>query len=129
MRTCWEIGQHIVEFEQHGEDRAIYGTRLITKLAESLTSEFRKGFDASNLRYMRLCYQALPICDALRHKLSWTHYRNLLRVDDEQTRNWYMIEAASQNWPSRALDRLIKWPFAEAFYLPNFIANPKMNSS
>lgn len=107
VRTCWEIGQHIVEYEQHGEDRATYGTRLISKLAESLTAEFGKGFDASNLRYMRLFYQAFPIRDALRHELSWTHYRNLLRVEDEQARNWYMVEAASQNWSSRALDRQI----------------------
>lgn len=115
VRTCWEIGRHIVEYEQHGEDRATYGARLIPKLAESLTAEFGKGFDASNLRYMRLFYQAFPICDALRHELSWTHYRNLLRVEDEQARNWYMVEAASQNWSSRALDRLIRWPFAEVF--------------
>jgi predicted nuclease of restriction endonuclease-like (RecB) superfamily len=56
---------------------------------------------------MRLFYQAFPIRDALRHELSWTHYRNLLRVENEQARNWYMDEAASQNWSTRALDRQI----------------------
>ena len=81
VRTCREIGQHIVEFEQLGADRAAYGIRLIPRLAESLTGEFGRGFDASNLRYMRLFYLAFPIRDALRHELSWTHYRNLLRVD------------------------------------------------
>ncbi len=85
----------------------MYGARLIPKLAESLTGEFGRGFDASNLRYMRLFYLAFPICDALRHELSWTHYRNLLRVDGEQARHWYMNEAADQNWSTRALDRQI----------------------
>jgi len=73
VRTCWEVGHHIVEFEQQGAARAVYGVRLIPRLAERLTSKFGKGFDASNLRYMRLFYQVFPNCDALRHELSWTH--------------------------------------------------------
>jgi len=48
-----------------------------------------------------------PNCDALRHELSWTHYRSLLRVEDAQARQWYMNEAADQNWNTRALDRQI----------------------
>ena len=107
VRTCCEIGRHIMEFEQQGADRATYGARLIPKLAESLTAEFGRGFDASNLRYMRLFYMAFPIRDPLRHELSWTHYRNLLRVENERARNRYMDEAASQNWSTRALDRQI----------------------
>jgi len=87
--------------------RAEYGKRLLLRLAESLTAEFGRGFDASNLRYMRLFYVAFPICDALRHELSWTHYRTLLRVEDEKARRWYMDEAAAQNWSSRALERQI----------------------
>lgn len=86
VRTCWEMGRHIVEFEQGGAGRAQYGARLLTRLAERLTAEFGKGFDASNLRYMRLFYQAFPNCDALRHELSWTHYRILLRVEDQRAR-------------------------------------------
>ena len=70
VQTYWQIGRHIVEFEQGGEARAAYGKRLLTELAKILTSEFDKGFDASNLRYMRLFYQAFPNCDALRHELS-----------------------------------------------------------
>lgn len=64
-------------------------------------------FDASNLRYMRLFYQAFPKRDVLRHELSWTHYRTLLRLEDPRARTWYMREAASQNWSSRALERQI----------------------
>jgi predicted nuclease of restriction endonuclease-like (RecB) superfamily len=107
VHTCWEIGRHIIEFEQRGEPRADYGKNLLQRLAAELTGEFGKGFDPSNLRYMRLFYQAFPIRDALRHELSWTHYRYLLRVSDTTARQWYMQEAAAQNWSSRALDRQI----------------------
>ncbi len=107
VQTYWQIGRHIVEFEQGGEARAEYGKGLLTALAEALTREFGKGFDASNLRYMRLVYQAFPIRDALRHELSWTHYRLLLRVDEPTARQWYLREAAGQNWSSRALERQI----------------------
>ena len=107
VRTCWEIGRHVVEFEQQGQDRATYGARLIPKLAKSLTAEFGKGFDERNLRHMRAFFQGFPIWNAVRTELSWTHYRNLLRVGDEQARNWYMDEAANQNWSTRALDRQI----------------------
>jgi predicted nuclease of restriction endonuclease-like (RecB) superfamily len=107
VRACWEIGRHIVEFEQQGADRAMYGARLIPKLAESLTAEFGKGFDERNLRHMRTFFQDFPIWNAVRTELSWTHYRNLLRVDGEQARHWYMNEAADQNWSTRALDRQI----------------------
>lgn len=107
VRTCWLVGRHIVEFEQGGAARASYGKGLLSRLAEHLTAEFGRGFDASNLRYMRLFYQAFPKCDALRHELSWTHYRLLLRVDDQAARTWYMNEAADQNWSTRALDRQI----------------------
>lgn len=49
VRTCWEVGRHIVEFEQAGADQAKYGTKLLPRLAERLTAEFGRGFDASNL--------------------------------------------------------------------------------
>lgn len=107
VRTYWEIGRHIVEFEQGGAARAIRGKALLASLAESLTREFGKGFDASNLRYMRLFYHAFPNCDALRHELSWTHYRLLQRVDSQAAKQWYMQEAAGQNWSSRVLERQI----------------------
>jgi hypothetical protein len=72
-------------------DRPSYRrVRLLQTLASSLASEFGRGFDVSNLRYMRLFYKAFPIRDALRHELSWTHYRTLLRVEDEPARLWYM---------------------------------------
>jgi predicted nuclease of restriction endonuclease-like (RecB) superfamily len=105
VRTCWEIGRHIVEFEQGGQARAEYGKRLLPMLAGHLTQEFGKGFDERNLRHMRAFFQCFPIWDAVRSELSWTHYRLLTRVDSETARQWYMHEAAEQNWSSRALER------------------------
>lgn len=113
VQTCGIVGRHIIEFEQRGSARAAYGKRLLILLAQSLAAEFGKGFDASNLRYMRLFYKEFPNHDALRHELSWTHYRSMLRVKDPNVRVWYMNEAADQHWSTRALDRQIGTPYYE----------------
>ena len=107
VQTCWQIGRHIVEFEQSGAGRAAYGARLLPKLAERLTADFGRGFDERNLRYMRLFFISFPNWNALRTELSWTHYRTLLRVESEPARLWYMGESAEQNWSTRALERQI----------------------
>lgn len=86
----------IVDEEQRGERRAEYGASLLKYLAQRLTDDFGKGSDESNLRYMRLFYNAFPIRGAVRHELSWTHYRLLSKVTNEKARTWYMHEAASQ---------------------------------
>ncbi len=102
----WEIGCSIVK-EQGGAERAAYGDRLIVDLSERLTKDFGKGFDESNLRYMRLFYQAFPIRDAVRHELTWTHYKKLSKIKDSNARTWYMNEAANEHWSTRQLDRQI----------------------
>lgn len=107
VRTGWTVGRYIVEFEQGGATRATYGKRLLADLAETLTAEFGKGYDASNLYKMSRFYRLFPNLDAVRLELSWTHYRSLLRVDDVAARLWYMNEAADQNWNTRSLDRQI----------------------
>ena len=117
VQTCWELGRHIVEFEQGGEARAAYGKRLLPELAQALTREFGRGFDATNLRHMRGFFLAFPIRDALRRELSWTHYRLLLRVSSTEARQWYANEAATQNWSSRALDRQIGTLYYERLLL------------
>jgi predicted nuclease of restriction endonuclease-like (RecB) superfamily len=115
--TCWEIGRHIVEFEQGGQARAAYGKKLLSRLAESLTGEFGKGFDATNLRHMRRFYLAFPIYDTVRRELSWSHYRAMLRVDSPEARQWYMNESALQNWNVRVLDRQIGTLYYERLLL------------
>jgi predicted nuclease of restriction endonuclease-like (RecB) superfamily len=107
VQTYWQIGRHIVEFEQGGQARAGYGKRLLAELAATLTGEFGKGFDERNLRNMRAFFQYFPNWNALRSELSWTHYRLLLRVDTLEARLWYMQEAAAQNWSTRILERQI----------------------
>ena len=107
VQTYWQVGRHIVEFEQGGVARAGYGEKLVPRLAEKLTEEFGRGFDESNLHKMKRFYLSFPILDALRPELSWTHYRLLQRVGNPQARLWYMQEAAEQNWSSRVLERQI----------------------
>ena len=77
----WEIGRQI---EQAIGDRAEYGKGLLKFLSIRLTGEFGKGFDETNLRKMRQFSQSFPIRDALRLELSWTHYRLLMRIDNER---------------------------------------------
>lgn len=107
VQTYWHIGQHIVEFEQGGAQRAAYGQRLLAQLGQALSAEFGRGFEERNLRNMRAFYAMFPNWNALRSELSWTHYRLLLRVDSAEARQWYMQEAAAQNWSTRALERQI----------------------
>ncbi|MNQ63747.1 hypothetical protein D3C85_781390 [compost metagenome] len=113
VQTCWQIGRHIVEFEQEGARRAVYGKQLLATLAKVLTAEFGKGFDERNLRYMRDFYQTFPIWNAVRSELSWPHYRRLLRIENDHARHWYMNESATQNWSTRALERQINTLYYE----------------
>ena len=107
LDTYWNIGKLIIEDEQDGNSKAVYGKSTLKNLSKELTFEFGKGFDESNLRNMRSFYNAFPICDALRHELSWTHYRLLSRVDSEQKRMYYLNESIIGNWNSRTLQRQI----------------------
>ena len=107
VQAYWHIGRLIVEDEQQGQQRAAYGKQQLQQLSDQLTREFGKGFDASNLRNMRSFYLCFPNRDALRHKLSWTHYRLLIRVENPKAREWYLQEAMDQNWSARALERQI----------------------
>lgn len=105
LETYWNIGKIIVEVEQSGESKAIYGKGTLKNLSKQLTLEFGKGFDESNLRNMRIFYISFPIQDALRHELSWTHYRMLSRLDTEKKRNFYVEQSVQSNWNSRELQR------------------------
>ena len=97
VQAYWQIGRLIVEDEQNGNARAEYGKKVLDDLAERLTAEFGKGFEARELRRMRQFYLLFAKWDALRPELSWTHYRLLLRVENQDARDWYMNEAAAEN--------------------------------
>jgi predicted nuclease of restriction endonuclease-like (RecB) superfamily len=103
----WRIGRVIVEHEQQGKKRAGYGETLIEELARRLTEEFGRGFTETNLKYMRQFYLTFPIRHALRDELSWTHYRLLLRVENELARGFYLNEAVNSRWSTRELERQI----------------------
>ena len=105
VQAYWQIGRIIVEHEQNGSLRAEYGKAVLQGLSERLTEEFGKGFDTRNLRNMRSFYLAFPIRNALRTELTWTHYRALLRVENEDARNWYSEECIRSGWSSRQLER------------------------
>ena len=108
----WNVGRLIVE-AQGGAERATYGDGLLKRLSSQLTREFGKGFDASNLRNMRLFYLCFPKCDALRHELSWTHYRLLSKVENHRAREYYAEEAAKGRWSTRQLERQIYTQYYE----------------
>jgi len=107
VQSYWHIGRLIVEDEQQGKARAAYGKQQLTQLAEMLSDEFGKGFDARNLRNMRQFYQTFPIWNAVRTELSWTHYRRLIRIENQQARDWYIGESIANHWSARALDRQV----------------------
>jgi predicted nuclease of restriction endonuclease-like (RecB) superfamily len=116
----WHIGKLIVEDEQGGNHKAVYGKAVLKNLSILLTQEFGKGFDESNLRNIRQFYLAFPIRDAVRHELSWTHYRMISRIENEEYRNQYMLHCIESNWDTRTLQRNIK-----TLYLGRTLELPK----
>ena len=106
VQAYWKIGYEIVEEEQNGEDRAAYGKEIIKQLSVKLSSR-EKNMSERNLWYMRQFYGQWPNVNALRSELSWTHYRLLLKVENESARMFYMNEAIEANWSTRTLERQI----------------------
>lgn len=113
VMAYWSIGRAIVEYEQKGLDRAEYGKQVLEGLSQKLTDEFGAGFNIRNLRYMRKFYLTFRNGNAVRSELTWTHYRSLLRIENEKARNWYMEEAIKEQWSSRQLDRQISSMYYE----------------
>jgi predicted nuclease of restriction endonuclease-like (RecB) superfamily len=112
VEAYWLIGKSIVE-KQGGEARAEYGARLISELSTRMTADFGKGFTPTNLQNMRLFYLTFPNSHALRTNLSWTHYRLLIRVENEQARLFYQDECVKAGWSTRQLERQINSFFYE----------------
>ena len=112
VEAYWNIGKSIVE-QQDGYEKAEYGSRLIAELSKQMTVDFGKGFTPTNLKYMRQFYLTFPNSHALRDELSWTHYRLLMRVENENAREFYTEEAIKSNWSTRQLERQINSFFYE----------------
>ncbi len=110
VEAYWMMGKRIVEEEQHGEQRATYGEKLLQVLSIELSSELGRGFSYSNLRNFRqfyLTYTDFSICYTLCSKLTWSHNRLIMRIENMDARSYYLNEASDQNWSVRELERNI----------------------
>ncbi len=131
----WLVGRRIVEQEQHGQERAQYGKHIVELASEALTAEFGKGYSVVNIKSFRKFYLTfnnlligqtpsaqsengliikgqtasaeLELAKMLPSNLSWSHYERLMRIKNEDERDWYMREAAEENWGVRTLNRNI----------------------
>ncbi len=131
----WLVGRRIVEQEQHGQERAQYGKHIVELASEALTAEFGKGYSVVNIKSFRKFYltfnnfanwadtvcpirerpyhkRAVSVCrigvsKMLPSNLSWSHYERLMRIKNEDERDWYMREAAEESWSVRTLNRNI----------------------
>src|SRR3989338_4720823 len=119
VKAYWLIGRDIVQEEQHGKKRAQYGSFLLSELSIRLTQKYARGFGVSTLRDIRQFYLTYadyePIHHAVRGEsqkcfgpnLGWVHYRALMRVDRQEARAFYEIEAEENKWSGRELERQI----------------------
>ncbi len=131
----WLVGRRIVEQEQHGQERAQYGKHIVELASEALTAEFGKGYSVVNIKSFRKFYLTfnnlligqtvsdqsengltikgqsvsaeLELAKILPSNLSWSHYERLMRIKNEDERDWYMREAAGESWSVRTLNRNI----------------------
>lgn len=103
--TYWQIGQHIVEFEQQGQASAEYGSQLLATLSRDLKLKHGKGFSVSNLQRFRQFYMHYPNYATLSHNLSWSHYVELLKIENATERQFYMQQTIAANWSVRELQR------------------------
>lgn len=131
----WLVGRRIVEQEQQGQERAQYGKHIVELASEALTAEFGKGYSIVNIKSFRKFYLTfnnlligqtpsaqsengltikgqtvsaeLELAKMLPSNLSWSHYERLMRIKNEDERDWYMREAAEENWGVRTLNRNI----------------------
>lgn len=112
VEAYWQIGKIIVE-KQNGNNKAEYGTAFLKNLSKQMTKEFGKGFTLTNLNYMRQFYLTFPKNHAVSDKLSWTHYRLLMRIENENARKFYEEECIKSNWSTRQLERQMNTFFYE----------------
>ncbi len=115
----WQIGKVIFEEEQQGKDRAEYGTFLIKSLSEQLEPQFGTGFSYRQLNRYRQFFRQFPIVSALRTQFSWTHYKTLLSIDNQDKKDFYIAETEKNNWTARQLERQVNSQLFERLLLSN----------
>lgn len=107
LLAYWNVGKIIVENEQNGNIKAEYGKQLLKELSKELRKVLGSGFSVSNLQYMRRFYLTYPKQQTLSVKLSWSHYCELLSIENIDERNFYEKECINSNWSVRELKRQI----------------------
>ncbi len=105
VKAYWNIGSYIVKYEQKGKIKADYGDKLILQLSQDLKLKYGKGFSKSNLVYMRLFFIKYPKFELISKKLFWSHYFELLKLDDDLERSFYQHQTIQENWTVRELKR------------------------
>jgi predicted nuclease of restriction endonuclease-like (RecB) superfamily len=105
VETYWQIGQYIVEFEQKGNERAEYGSKLLTQLSRDLKTVYGKGFSRRNVLDMRRFYVSYPKWQMVSAKLGWSHYTELLAISDDLARSFYEQQCIRDRWSVRELKR------------------------
>lgn len=116
---CWQIGKVIFEEEQAGKERAQYGKYLIKSISETFQPQLGSGFSVRQLERYRQFYRMFPIASALRSQLSWTHYKNLISIDHQDKREFYIAEATKNNWTARQMERQINSQLFERLLMSN----------
>jgi predicted nuclease of restriction endonuclease-like (RecB) superfamily len=115
----WHIGKVIFEEEQAGKDRAEYGKFLIKSISNEFQPQFGIGFTVRQLELNRQFYRTFPNTNALRSQLSWTHYRTLIRIGNQEKREFYIAETTKNNWTARQMERQINSQLYERLLMSN----------
>lgn len=108
VQTYWQIGRHIVEFEQSGHSKSVYGSELLDRLSKDLRRLYGSGFSRSNLFQIRLLYLRFPKIQTLSGFLSWSHCIELMKEENELARSFYQRQCENENWSVRELKRQMK---------------------
>lgn len=119
VQMYWQIGRRIVEEEQDGNIRAEYGKALIKNLAKEIEPEFGSGFGQRQLERARQFYIEFPIASTLRTQFNWSQYKLLIAISDKDKREYYELEAASNCWTARQMQRQINSMLYERLLLSN----------
>ena len=115
----WQIGKVILEEEQEGKERAAYGKFLIKNISETFQPQYGTGFSVRQLERCRQFYRTFPITTALRTQFSWTHYKTLMSIDNQDKREFYIAETTKNNWAARQLERQVNSQLFERLLLSN----------
>jgi hypothetical protein len=102
VQAYWQVGQHIAELEQMGDNKAIRGSQLIDRLSNNLTKAYDKGFGRSNLLYIRKLYLNFRNSVTLSRYLTWSHYYEILKADNELEISLYCRQTKIEKWSVRA---------------------------